>query len=556
MPNDPADLVLHGGTVFTNDPVRPAAAAVAITRGRIIAVGDDAEIRTFAGPRTQEVPLDGRMVVPGFQDAHIHASAAGLERLRCDVSDLHGLDEYLDAIRSYADAHRDAPWILGSGWAMDVFPGGVPSRAALDEIVPDRPVALSNRDHHATWVNSRALELAGVTRDTPDPPDGRIERDADGEPIGTLQEGAMDLVDRVAPPPTAQEQRAGILEAQRFLHALGITAWQEAIVGDYAVVPDCYDAYLAAEAAGDLTARVIGALWLGRGVPIGDQLEHLRERRAGATDGRFRATSVKIMLDGVVESFTAAMLVPYLDGRGGVTDNLGLEYFDPDELTAAVVALDADGFQVHVHAIGDRAVRDSLDAFTAARSANGITDGRHHISHIQFVTPADVPRFAELGVVANAQPLWACNEPQVLELTVPFVDPERLGWLYPFGSLLRSGARLAMGSDWSVSSPDPLEELHVAVNRTMPPGYIYGDAGDDEPMLPDERLSVRDALEAFTLGSAFVNHLDAETGSVEVGKAADLVVLSEDLLALPADALTDARVDLTLVDGSVVYERA
>jgi predicted amidohydrolase YtcJ len=172
------------------------------------------------------------------------------------------------------------------------------------------------------------------------------------------------------------------------------------------------------------------------------------------------------------------------------------------------------------------------------------------------VTPADVPRFAELGVVANAQPLWACNEPQMLELTVPFVEPERLGWLYPFGSLLRSGARLAMGSDWSVSSPDPLEELHVAVNRTMPPGYVYGDAGDDEPMLPDERLSVRDALEAFTLGSAFVNHLDDETGSVEVGKAADLVVLSEDLLALPADALTDATVDLTLVDGSVVYERA
>jgi predicted amidohydrolase YtcJ len=556
MPTGPADLVLRGGTVFTNDRARPAATAVAISRGRIVAVGDDAEIRDLAGPKTEDVDLAGRMVVPGFQDAHIHASAAGLERLRCDVSELHGLAEYLDAIRSYADTHRDAGWIIGSGWAMDVFPGGVPSRAALDAIVPDRPVVLSNRDHHATWVNSRALELAGVTRETADPADGRIERDADGEPIGTLQEGAMDLVDRVTPRPTAPEQRAGILEAQRFLHALGITAWQEAIVGDYAVVPDCYDAYLAAEAAGDLTARVVGALWLERGVPIADQLERLRERRAGASDGRFRATSVKIMLDGVAESFTAAMLVPYLDGRGGVTENLGLEYFDPDELRSAVVALDADGFQVHVHAIGDRAVRDALDAFAAARTANGATDGRHHISHIQFVTPADVPRFAELGVVANAQPLWACNEPQMLELTVPFVEPERLGWLYPFGSLLRSGARLAMGSDWSVSSPDPLEELHVAVNRTMPPGYVYGDAGDDEPMLPDERLSVRDALEAFTLGSAFVNHLDDETGSVEVGKAADLVVLSEDLLALPADALTDATVDLTLVDGSVVYERA
>jgi predicted amidohydrolase YtcJ len=555
MPPADVDLILHGGTVFTNDPGRASASAVAIAGGRIAAVGDDAEIRALAGPRTQDVELRGRMLVPGFQDAHIHASAAGLERLRCDLSELHGVEDYLGAIRAYADANPDVEWILGSGWSLDVFPGGVPTRAALDTAVADRPVMLSNRDHHATWVNARALELAGVTRDTPDPRWGRIERDDAGEPIGTLQESAMDLVDRVVPRPTPDEQRAGILEAQRYLHALGITAWQEAIVGRYAVVPDSFEAYVAAVAAGDLTARVVGALWLERGVPIADQLEGFRERRARAGDGRFRASTVKIMLDGIVESFTAAMLVPYLDGHGGATDDAGFVYFEPDELREAVTALDADGFQAHVHASGDRAVRDALDAVEAARAANGVTDNRHHLAHLQFVHPDDVPRFAALGVVANAQPLWACAEPQVLELTVPYVDPERMGWMYPFGRLVRAGARLAMGSDWSVSSPDPLEEIHVAVNRTMPPGYAYGEPGDDEPLLPEEAVTLAQALEAFTLGSAFVNHLDDETGSVEVGKAADLVVLSEDLLALPPDAVTDATVDLTLVDGAVVFER-
>ena len=555
MPPNDVDLVLHGGTVFTNDRARPSASAVAVAGGRIAAVGGDAEIRALAGPATDDVDLRGGMVVPGFQDAHVHASAAGLERLRCDLSELHGVADYLAAIRSYADARPDAMWILGSGWSLDVVPGGVPTRETLDAVVPDRPVMLSNRDHHATWVNSRALDLAGITRDTPDPRWGRIERDDGGEPVGTLQESAMDLVDRVVPRPTAEEQRAGILEAQRYLHALGITGWQEAIVGRYAVVPDSYEAYVALDAAGELTARVVGALWLERGTPISEQLEGFRDRRSRAAGGRFRATSVKVMLDGIVESFTAAMLVPYLYGGGGVTGNAGFEYFEPDELREAVVALDAEGFQVHVHTIGDRAVRDALDAVEAARATNGVGDNRHHLAHIQFVHPDDVPRFAALGVVANAQPLWACAEPQVLELTVPYVAPERMGWTYPFGSLARAGARLAMGSDWSVSSADPLEEIHVAVNRTMPPGYAYGDPGDDAPLLPEEALPLEQALEAFTLGSAFVNHLDGETGSIEPGKAADLVVLSEDLLALSADAVTDARVDLTLVDGSVVYER-
>ena len=550
-----ADLLLHGGAVYTVDPARSRAQAVAVRRGQIVRVGTDAEVAELAGPRTQRIALEGRMLLPGFQDAHIHASAGGLERLRCDLSGVHSLEAYLDLVRRYAEQRPDEPWILGGGWAMDVFPGGVPTRTMLDAVVADRPVFLSNRDHHAAWVNTKALELAGVTARTSDPTDGRIERAEHGDPVGTLQEGAVDLVGKVMPRPTLDEQRRGILEAERYLFSLGITAWQEAIVGDYVVIPDSYDGFVSLSEAGELTARVVGALWFERGRGE-EQIGGLLARRERSREGRFRATTVKIMQDGIAENFTAAMLVPYLDGNGHATESTGLSYFPPEVLNRSVTRLDAEGFQVHFHAIGDRAVREALDAIESAWSANGPSDNRHHISHLQIVHPHDLARFEALGVVANAQPLWACNDPQMLELTVPFLEPERLGWMYPFGSLVRSGAKLAFGSDWPVSSADALAEVHVAVNRTMPPGYVYGEPGKNEkPLLREERIDLPTAIAAFTIGSAHVNHLDNITGSIEVGKRADLVVLSEDPFARPMEKISETRVDLTLVDGSVTYER-
>ncbi|HZP89862.1 MAG TPA: amidohydrolase [Actinomycetota bacterium] len=556
MAQGQADLVLRGGAIYTVDAVRSWAQAVAVRAGEIAAVGSDDEVAALVGPRTEVVELRGRMVVPGFQDAHVHASAGGLERIRCDLSEAHTLEEYLRLVREYAERNPSAEWILGGGWAMDVFPGGVPRREDLDRAVPDRPVFLSNRDHHGAWVNSRALEIAGVTSDTPDPADGRIERDERGAPIGTLQEGAMDLVGRTVPRVSVEEQRRGILEAERYLFSLGVTAWQEAIVGEYAVVPDCFDAYVELSGRGELTAHVVGALWWERGRGL-DQLDGLLGRRAAAgSDGRFRATSIKIMQDGVLENFTGAMLSPYLDAQGDPTQETGISYFDPEELKAHVARLDAEGFQVHVHAIGDRAVREALDAIEAARRANGFGDRRHHIAHIQVIHPDDLRRFRALGVVANAQPLWACNEPQMTELTVPFLGPERARLQYPFRSLARSGAVLAVGSDWPVSSPNPLWEIHVAVNRTIPPGYPYAASdSDDEPFLPDERLDLPTALAAATMGSAYVNHLDGVAGSIEVGKRADLVVLDRNLFEHPAGEIAQAAVDLTLVGGRVVFER-
>jgi predicted amidohydrolase YtcJ len=408
--------------------------------------------------------------------------------------------------------------------------------------VPDRPVLLHNHDGHGAWVNTRALEAAGVGASTADPGDGRIERLADGSPQGTLHEGAMGLVERVLAPATAGDYERALLASQDLLVSLGITAWQDAAVGSR-----IHDAYRSLAGRGDLVVDVVGALWWDRARGM-EQIDELLHRRRQPAPG-YRPIAVKIMLDGVVENFTASMIDPYLDGHGGETDTMGLDQIDPETLPAIVARLDAEGFQVHFHAIGDAAVRNALDAVEAARAANGWNDTRHHIAHIQVIRPVDIPRFRRLGVVANAQPYWACFDGYQTELTIPFLGPERAAMQYPFASLLRRGATLAMGSDWSVSTPDPLLEIEVAVTRTLP------DRPDDEPFFPDERIALGDALAAFTIGSAYVNHRDGESGSIEEGKAADLVVLDRNPFDPDAGRPGEARVDLTIIGGTVVYER-
>ncbi len=547
-----AELAFVNGSVYTVDAARTRASAVAVEDGRIVSVGSDDDVRDRIDATTEVLDLRGRMLVPGFQDAHVHPVSGGVDRLQCDLHDLHSVDGYVEAVRSYAEAHPEREWILGGGWSMDVFPGGTPSKDLLDAVVPDRIVILPNRDGHSAWVNSRALETAGVTAATPDPADGRIERDPDGEPSGTLHEGAANLVGDLAPVPTPADVDEGLLEGQRYLHSLGITAWQDAIVTTGTWM-DNYSAYLRAGESGDLTARVVGALWWDRdrGAEQVDELVALRE---GGRAGRFAATSVKIMQDGVCETFTAAVLEPYLDADGNVTDQRGISFVDPEALKGFVTALDGLGFQVHFHALAERAVRESLDAIEAALRANGPNDHRHHLAHLQIVHPDDVPRFRQLRAVANAQPLWAAHEGQMDDLTIPFLGEPRWRWQYPFASLVRSGAGLAMGSDWSVSSPDPLEEIHVAVNRVAPPTYLYGN-GNSEVFLPDERIDLATAIAAFTMGSAYVNHLDDVTGSIEVGKFADLAVVDRDLFAHPVEEIANAQVDATFVEGVPVYRR-
>ncbi|MFI8369870.1 amidohydrolase [Streptomyces sp. NPDC085466] len=539
-----ADLVFTGGPVLTLDPARSRATSLAVTGERITAVGHD-EVRELIGPGTEVVDLAGRLLLPGFQDAHVHAVGGGSELAECDLTESVDVPEYLERIRAYAEAHPDREWITGGGWSMESFAGGMPTRRLLDSVVADRPVLLSNRDHHGAWANTRALELAGITADTPDPADGRIEREADGTPSGMLQEGATGLVSRLVPPSTAEDRLAGLLRAQRLLHSLGITGWQDALLGSFNGMSDPSDAYLTAAKDGSLTARVTGALWWDR-ERGSEQIPELVARRAELTSGRFRATSVKIMQDGIAENFTAAMLTPYLDGCGCATGNTGLSFVDPVALRGHVTELDALGFQVHFHALGDRAVREALDAVEAAIEANGRRGNRHHLAHLQVVHPDDLHRFAALGAIANIQPLWAAHEPQMDTLTIPFLGAERASWQYPFGSLLRSGATLAAGSDWPVSSPDPLAGIHVAVNRRDP------EAGDDRVFYPEERIDLLSALTAYTAGTAHVNGLD-DAGSLLPGHLADLVVLDRDVLAAPAEEIAEARVERTYVGGRLVY---
>jgi predicted amidohydrolase YtcJ len=535
-----ADLLIVGAPVWTGDPARPWADAVAVRDGRVAAAGPAPEVTALRGPATRVLALDGGLVLPGFADAHVHTAAGGLELAQCDLHEVEP-EAYATAVARYAAERPEATWVLGGGWVMDAFGTVGPHAATLDAVVADRPVLLESTDGHSAWVNRRALELAGITRATPDPPRGRIERDAAGEPTGALHEAAMDLVGDLAPEPTPAEWEAAVERGQAHLHRLGVTAWQDAAVG-----PEMLAAYRAVAERGRLTGRAVAALrW---DVEVGPaQLPGLVERRQAGTVGRLRAGAVKIFADGVFENGTAAMLQPYLDGDGRPTGNLGIGMLGPEELARAVTALDGEGFDVHVHAIGDRAVRDTLDAFEAAAGANGRRDARHQIAHLQFVHPADRPRFRRLGVVANAQPYWSCLDGYMRELTLPFLEPERAGWQYPWASLRRAGAVLAFGSDWTVSTANPLEEIEVAVGRQVP-----GDPGG-EPFLPDERVDLPTALAAFTSGSAYALRLEAETGTVTPGKLADLAVLDRDPFDPAARPLGGIRVLATLVEGEPVH---
>jgi predicted amidohydrolase YtcJ len=539
-----ADLVLTGGTVLTIDRSHQRTEAVAVRDGRIAFVGAAREAHAWIGPGTQVIELEGQTVLPGFQDAHLHVATSGMSGLQCDLREASGPEEYAGLIRAYAAARPDAGWIVGDGWSADDFGGTWPTRQQLDAIASDRPVYLETRDGHSAWLNTKALDLAGFTSSRPDPAGGVIDRDITGTPTGSVHENARHPVLALLPDPSPKEWEEAILRSQSLLHSYGITMCQEADLK-----PHLFERYRALAARGELTMRLEGNLsWSDtRGA---DQLDDLLEQRAQGTVGRMRLRGAKLFQDGVAENFTAAMLEPYRAADGTATDNAGLSLFDPERLKRDVTLLDANGFQVHIHALGDRAVRECLDAFEAAMAANGPRDARHHLAHVQFAHADDIARFAPLGVVANVTPLWAVHSGYVEELTIPFVSSRAAATMYPFGSLVRAGARIAFGSDWAVSSPDPLLQLAVAVGRRLP------EDRDSEPFLPDECLDAETALHAATLGSAYVNHRETDTGSIEVGKLADLAVLDRDVELTDASAIADARVLLTLIEGDVVYRSA
>src|SRR5271169_6684696 len=552
--NGRADLVLTGGRI--RSPAHPSGfvQALAVRGGLIQAVGTDEEIRQVTGPGTRVVELGGQLAVPAFGDAHVHAVAGGLESLRCNLLGLRTRQESLAAVAAYCAGLGPDAWVLGGGWTMSAFPGGLPTAVDLDSVTGGRPAFLPNRDHHSAWVNTAALKRAGIDAGTPDPVDGRIERDESGQPTGTLHDGAMRLVAERVPPPSAAELLAGLVAGQSYLHSLGITSFQDACVGAAGELgmPDSFDTYLMAADYGMLSCQVVGALWWDRYRGL-SQIDDLLARREQASDGQFRATTVKLMLDGVCETFTAAMSAPYLDRHGHSTGHKGSLFIDPETLREATGRLAAAGFQLHFHAIGDHAVSTALDVIEALPAAQRQA-ARHHLAHLQFITPLDLGRFSALGAVANFQPLWATADPQMEELTIPFVGAERSAWQYQIGSLVRQGTRIAFGSDWPVSSADPLQEIHVAVNRVL--SASLGRRGEPEctdPFQPEQAITVTGAIDAFTAGVAWVNHSDDVAGRLLPGMRADVTVLDQDLFAIPARDIGSTSVVMTVAGGTVVY---
>jgi predicted amidohydrolase YtcJ len=534
----PADLVIRNTTIYTaarSETGLTLSGAIAVRAGRIIYVGSDSGVAGLIGNRTETIDGAGGLVTPGFIDNHVHPSN-GVELLECDLTGDSIAAEAIASVRRCAEARPGAAWIRGAGWRLPLFEQGNPTAVMLNQAVSDRPAYLTAADGHSAWVNSRAIELAGLTSSTPDPPNGRIERDSKGVPTGTLRESAMLLVARLLPPYSRDDYVAGLTRAFALASSLGITAMTDASADSMIL-----EAYRWLDSAEALPVRINAAQDLGPepGPAVVERVIRWRDRFRGRL---LSVNSAKIFMDGVIEARTAAMLAPYLD-RPGYRGEPRLSQFTLDSL---IDGLHRAGIQIHVHAIGDRAIRMTLDAIERA----GAGGARHQIAHLELIDPADIPRFTKIGVLANFQPLWASDDPYIVDLTIPALGETRSRWLYPLQSVLATGATLVAGSDWSVSSMNPLEAIQVATTRRAL------DGGPGAGWIPEERVTLLDMLAAYTINGAFSRFADQTTGSLEVGKLADLVLLDRNLFDLPLHQIAHTRVLLTVMDGRIRYRRS
>ncbi len=533
-PGQEADLVLLGGAVYTVDASRSWADAVAIRGEKLVYVGTDKNAAAYIGPHTRVIKLDGKMVLPGFRDSHLHPVAGGLSIDSCKLDDLQTPEAVLAAVRECRKRNPEKKWFLGSGWDLHVFPDANPRKEALDEILGGVPAFIEAMDGHSAWVNSAALTLAGIGRDTPDPPRGHIERNPKThEPSGTLRESATHLVARLVPKASAADRENGLRKVLRMAALFGITALHDADAG-----PDNLETYAELGRRGELTA-LIGASLHFNPESGSRQIPELVRLRALYNGKGMRVNTVKLFVDGVIESHTAALLEPYLDRPG----DSGQPNYAPDVLNRLAAELDGQDFQVHMHAIGDRAVRMALDACASAQRANGRHDARYHIAHLELIDPADIPRFASLGILADFEALWAYADSDITVMTEPRLGPRRSRWLYPIGSIAASGAVIVGGSDWPVTSMNPLEAIQVAVTRAP----LEGESA--QPWIPEERTDVRTMIAAYTINGAYLDHQETETGSIEIGKRADLIVLDRNILAIDPGSIHRVKVLRTIFNG-------
>ncbi len=537
-------LAVVNARVWTGAARRPWADAVVVRGDRLALVGGSAEARKLAAgaPGARVIDARGQMLVPGFTDAHVHFVAGGFRLASVQLRDARTPEEFAARIRAYAATVPRGTWIQGGDWDHERWGGRLPERAWVDAVTPDHPVWVNRLDGHMALANSLALRLAGVGRDVGDVAGGTVVRDASGAPTGLLKDNAMALVDRAVPPPSAAQADRAVDAATAYVAAQGVTGVHH--VGTW----DELAALERARDAGRLRTRVYAAVPLESWTRLRDTVAAWRAAGRAlpgglAGDAWLRIGALKGFVDGSLGAHTAAMLAPFADAP----HDRGLLVTPPESLYAWTRAADAAGLQLFLHAIGDRAVRTQLDVYARVAGEHGPRDRRWRIEHAQHLDAADVPRFAALGVIASVQPYHAIDDGRWAERVI---GRERARLTYPFRALLDAGARVAFGSDWFVAPPTPLEGIYAAVTRRTLDGAHPGG------WVPEQRVTVEEALRAYTLGSAYAGFAEHEAGTLEAGKLADFVLVDRDLTRVPPEALREARVVLTVVGGRIAYEAA
>jgi predicted amidohydrolase YtcJ len=536
----PADTLIVNAKIWTVNTRQPSAEALAIRDGKIIAVGNAKDVEPLRGKDTKVIDAKHHLLLPGFTDCHIHFMDGSLGLTQVDLNGASSITEIQKRVKAYADTHPQQPWILGMGWTYPTFaPSGLPDKKILDDVVPDRPVFLSAFDGHSSWANSKALEIAGITRDTPDPPNGKIMRDEKGEATGALKEAAGELVSKSAPKPTTEERLNALLAGIHEANRVGLTRVHSA-GGDFQYM----DLLEQLQKRGDLSLRFYIAYFLDPPELKPEALQQIRAARERFRDDWISGGAVKTMLDGVVEAHTAAMLTPYSDDPS----QTGKLFWDPDKYKQTIATLDKEGLQIFTHAIGDRSVRLALDAYEAAAKTNHTKDARHRVEHIETVTAKDIPRFGKLKVIASFQPLHAYPDDDTLKIWARNAGPDRASRGFSWHSVQSKGGVLAFGSDWPVVTLNPWPGVQNAVTRQTTEGNPPGG------WLPGERVSVADAIRGYTLGAAIGGHREKTEGTLEPGKLADMILLSQDLFTISPMDIAKTEVLMTIVGGKIVYQ--
>jgi hypothetical protein len=536
------DLVLVNARIVTMDQLTPRSEALAVKAGRVVALGTSAHVGALSGPETRVIDAGGRLVLPGFQDTHIHLQDSGQGYgQNVDLSESRTVEDLLERLARFAASH-DRPWVDGVGWYTGIFTDANLDRQVLDRAVPDRPSFILASDGHNACLNSRACEMLGLTAGIADPPNGHFVRDAQGVPTGMLHEDAIKWADERMPQPDDDDFAFGVRWAAALANRHGITGVLDASVGDRHV--RVYDRL---DRANDLTVRVAATARVDPSETVEGALARISAYRAAYQSEMFTVHSAKFFLDGVLENRTAAMIEPYSDAIGGNAPLM----FSETQIRDFFTAFDAARFQLHVHVIGDLAARAALDGFEAARWANGHWPSLHQVAHVQCIDPVDIPRFHALGAMMNIQPLWARHEPSVTDVALPMVGDARGRWMYAFRSLIDAGAPFALSSDWGVSTLNPFEIMQTAITR-QPPGRPK----DHPVFLPEQRMTVEECVKGYTVHAARAAWRDADTGSLATGKFADLILLDRDIFAIEPHEIAGTEVLLTLLGGREVHRSA